>query len=115
RIHGDWALAAAAYNAGSTRVRRSLDRYGARNFWDLASRGDLAAETRHYVPRLYAMTIISRNRSRYGINPAAAGRGFAFDSIHVDRSVSLTQLAQMAGLDQQQLATLNPHLRAGRV
>ncbi len=115
RIHGDWALAAAAYNAGSTRVRRSMEQYRARNFWELATRGDLAAETRHYVPRLYAMTIIGRNRSRFGLPPAPLASGFAFDSIHVDQPVSLAELARMTGLDEAQLTTLNPHLRAGRV
>jgi membrane-bound lytic murein transglycosylase D len=113
RVHGDWALAAAAYNAGSTRVLRSLERYAARNFWDLASRGDLAPETRHYVPRLFAITIIGRNRERFGFSPPRVDEGFAFDSVHVDQSLSLSELAAMAGVPEARLVSLNPHLFSG--
>jgi membrane-bound lytic murein transglycosylase D len=113
RIHGDWALAAAAYNAGSTRINRSLSAHGATNFWDLAQRGDLAEETRQYVPRLYAMTIIGRDRQRFGFPPPNPGRSFAFDSIHVDYSVPLAELEQMVGLEPGRLTEMNPHLLRG--
>ncbi|MEX2569717.1 MAG: LysM peptidoglycan-binding domain-containing protein [Gemmatimonadota bacterium] len=114
RIHGDWALAVAAYNAGPGRISRSLERFGARDFWDLARRGDLAAETRQYVPRLYAVTIIGRDRERFGFeSPAAAAQGFAFDSVHVDRSLPLADLAVIGGFEHDALATLNPHLVRG--
>lgn len=113
RVHGDWALAAAAYNAGSTRVRRSMERVGAVDFWDLAYRGDLASETRHYVPRLYAMTIISRDRERFGFDAARPAMTFAFDSIHVDRSLPMEALAGAAGVPLDALSAMNPHLRRG--
>jgi membrane-bound lytic murein transglycosylase D len=110
RAHGDWALAAAAYNAGSGRIGRGIERFGARNFWDLALRGDLAEETIRYVPRLFAMTIIARDRVRFGFPPARIDNGFAFDSIHVDVSVPLSELAGMVGLPEELLASMNPHL-----
>jgi len=110
RIHGDWALATAAYNAGSTRVNRSLQAHGAVDFWDLARRGDLAEETRQYVPRLYAMTIIGRDRERFGFQRRQAQGTFAFDSIHVEYSMPLAELEEMVGLDSGSLTSLNPHL-----
>lgn len=112
RTYNDWALAAAAYNAGSGRVSRSMQRFGARNFWDLAQRGDLAAETRHYVPRLYAVTIIARSPERFGL-PAARPGGFGFDSIQVEYATPLEELARLGGATAEQLARLNPHLLRG--
>ncbi len=112
RIHGDWALAAAAYNAGSGRISRGLQRFGARDFWDLAQRGDLAAETQHYVPRLYAMTIIGRDPGRFGFQQGASAT-FAFDSVHVEYSVPLDELADAGGVSAAVLREMNPHLVQG--
>lgn len=109
-LKGDWALAAAAYNAGSGRITRGLQNFGATSFWDLAQRGDLAQETRHYVPRLFAVTVIARDRQRFGFAPARAGAGFAFDSIQVEYAVPLDELASIAQVKPEVLRELNPHL-----
>jgi membrane-bound lytic murein transglycosylase D len=112
RIHGDWALAAAAYNAGSGRISRGLERYRATDFWELAQRGDLAQETRRYVPRLYAMTIIGRDPGRFGFPPQSLD-AFSFDSLHVEYSVPLQELGEMTGLESDLIAQMNPHLLSG--
>lgn len=112
RAMGDWELAAAAYNAGQGRISRGIRAYEARDFWDLAERGDLADETRHYVPRLYAMTVIARGRDRFGFDRTDAGP-FAFDSIHVELATPLDELARIADLSVDELRALNPHLLHG--
>jgi membrane-bound lytic murein transglycosylase D len=112
-FRGDWALAAAAYNAGSGRINRGLGRFGASNFWELAERGDLAQETRHYVPRLYAVTIIGRDRARFGYPVPGPARGFRPDSIRVDVETPVAELARIASLDVTRLTELNPHLHRG--
>ncbi|HEX8319013.1 LysM peptidoglycan-binding domain-containing protein [Longimicrobium sp.] len=110
-FRGDWALAAAAYNAGSGRINRGLGRFNATNFWDLAQRGDLAQETRHYVPRLYAVTIIAKDPARFGYPaPSGPGERFSYDSIRVDLATPLSVLAQAGNLPVQQLVDLNPHM-----
>ncbi len=113
RIYGDWALAAAAYNAGSGRISRAMQAYGASNFWDLAQRGDLAGETKHYVPRLYAMTIIGRDRARFGFAPSNP-RPFAYDSMLVEYAAPLQELAALGEPTLEQLTSLNPHLHKGQ-
>jgi membrane-bound lytic murein transglycosylase D len=113
RIYGDWALAAAAYNAGSGRISRAMQRFGATDFWDLAQRGDLAAETKHYVPRLYAMTIIGRDRERFGFPSAREHGPFAYDSITVEYATPLAELAALGAPSREELARLNPHLIRG--
>jgi len=113
RIYGDWALAAAAYNAGSGRISRAMQAYGATNFWDLAQRADLAAETKHYVPRLYAMTVIGRDRGRFGISSTPVTAPFAYDSMMVEFATPLQELAGLGQPTLDQLGRLNPHLVRG--
>jgi|GEM_PF-1058961 len=113
-FRGDWALAAAAYNAGATRINRGLGRYNARNFWELSERGDLAQETRHYVPRLFAVTIIGRDPARFGY-PARSAlvRRFHYDSVKVDIETPVAELAKIGNIPATALAELNPHLHRG--
>jgi membrane-bound lytic murein transglycosylase D len=112
-FRGDWALAAAAYNAGSGRINRGLGRFNASNFWELAERGDLAQETRHYVPRLYAVTIIGRDPARFGYPAPATLPRYRPDSVRVDIETPVAELATIANLSAGELATLNPHLIRG--
>ena len=113
RLHrhfNDWSLATAAYNAGAGRVSRGMERFAARDFWDLANRGDLARETRQYVPRLYAVTMAGRNPERFGLPTPRAEATFSFDSVLVSDSVPLSALAELGGLEPAQLERLNPHI-----
>ncbi|HET7234732.1 MAG TPA: LysM peptidoglycan-binding domain-containing protein, partial [Longimicrobium sp.] len=113
---GSWALAAAAYNAGGGRISRGLANYGARDFWDLATRGNLAQETRRYVPRLYAVTIIAKDPARFGYaRPSGLVRRFEFDSVQVDLPTPLPVIARIGTIPLGQLAELNPHLVRGMV
>ena len=66
RAYGDWGLALAAYNAGRTKINRKLRKTKATDFWQLAHAGELSNETRRFVPRVIAMTLILDNPSRYG-------------------------------------------------
>ncbi|HEX8906993.1 MAG TPA: LysM peptidoglycan-binding domain-containing protein, partial [Longimicrobiaceae bacterium] len=112
----DWALAAAAYNAGGGRISRGLSGFGVSNFWDLAERGNLAQETRRYVPRLYAVTIIAKDPARFGYaRPAGLVPRFEFDSMQVDLPTPLPVLARAGSISLAQLAELNPHLYRGTV
>ena len=109
RSLNDWSLAAAAYNAGSGRIGRAMSAFGTRDFWELAQRGDLAAETKQYVPRLYAMTVIGRDRERWGFDRAGSGT-FAFDSIQLEYATPFSEIAKLGDLTVEQLTQLNPHL-----
>ncbi len=113
RMGRDWSLAAAAYNAGEGRINRAMGRYGARDFWDVAQRGNLAQETRRYVPRLYAVTIIGKDPQRFGYPAPTGGRRFAYDSMRVDLATPLTVLAQIGNLAASELVDLNPHMLRG--
>jgi Transglycosylase SLT domain len=70
---GDAALAMAAYNAGASKMRKSLlgigDTANVRDYWYLYRLGRMSAETRQFVPRVIAMMLIDRNRQGYGFEP----------------------------------------------
>jgi membrane-bound lytic murein transglycosylase D len=110
---GDWPLATAAYNAGTGRIGRGLAAVGTSDYWELAERGDLAEETKRYVPRLYAMDIIAHRREHFGFAAPSSGPGFAFDSIQVEYATPLEELAKLGEVSADELARLNPHLLRG--
>jgi membrane-bound lytic murein transglycosylase D len=111
RSFGDWPLAAAAYNAGGGRIRDASARSGASGFWQMVEWGYLPQETRSYVPRLYAVTIIAHDRTRWGFTPRnPASPHFAVDSVQTDLPTPLSELARVGGLTTHELGRLNPHL-----
>lgn len=64
-------LALAAYNLGPGRVKQAItkvveDPIKQRNFWYLYRLRALPAETREYVPKVFAAIIIGRNPERFG-------------------------------------------------
>ncbi|MGH7573018.1 MAG: lytic transglycosylase domain-containing protein, partial [Gemmatimonadota bacterium] len=62
-MFGSWFLAAAGYNGGQGRVGRSMLRDDTENFWELTG---LHSETKNYVPKLIAATIIAKEPEKYG-------------------------------------------------
>lgn len=71
-------LALAAYNVGSTRVRRAVRRVDdplrQRNFWYLYRSRALPRETRSYVPKVIAAILIGRHPERFGFEDQVAQR-----------------------------------------
>ena len=69
--YGSWYLAAAAYNAGPTRVSRALREHaGGRTgdealYWAISMH--LPRETADFVPKLLAAITLARNPARYGL------------------------------------------------
>lgn len=109
-MFGTWPLAMAAYNAGEGKVMRALQKSRADSFWEIAQTKLIRRETKEYVPRFMAATIIAKNPGQYGFiqEPPAPHQ---FEEIIVHRSIQLQSLAVAAGIPFTELSRLNPELR----
>jgi membrane-bound lytic murein transglycosylase D len=110
---GSWYLAAAAYNAGPGRVERVLalhadGRTGDEElYWEVL--GHLPRETREYVPRLVAATILANDAEALGFDPSAVP-AYEYELVFVPGGTRLEAVAAALREDVQVLRELNPHL-----
>lgn len=100
-----WPLTLAAYNAGENTVQRAITRQRTRNFWQLR----LPRETRQFVPKFMAMTIIARDPRRYGFSPPPEAPHDT-EILHVSQPTDIRQIAEAAGTTVKHLRELNPEL-----
>ncbi len=108
----DWALAAAAYNAGLGRVRRTRGNSEA-SYFDLTLAGRLPAETRSYVPLILAASHVARNREYYGFVDIQPDPPLRYDTLTVEGRTRLSALARVGGIPLEELTALNTHLVRG--
>jgi peptidoglycan lytic transglycosylase D len=106
---GDWYLAMAAYNSGAGTVQRAIERTGYADFWELYRRNVLPKETKNYVPIILALTLISKDPARYGIEfePEPPLKS---DAVKPGQPIDLRLVAETIDTDLESLRTLNPQL-----
>lgn len=107
---GSWTLAAAAYNAGNSKISRRLSEQKVDNYYDLL----LNPETSRYVFRILALKEIISNPDKYG---------FVYDNtdlynypetrnILIDTEIpDLADFAKQYGITYKELKLVNPWLR----
>src|SRR6185295_10928065 len=82
------------------------------DFWDMRERGYLPSETSAYVPSFLAAVQIAKAPEDYGFaSPIHTPEHY--ETVDVDRQVSLRAAADLCGVTASELAELNPALRAG--
>lgn len=107
---GSWPLALAAYNAGAGKISRAIQKAGTRDFWKIAQTRYIRRETRQYVPKFMATTIIATNPARFGFRVSEQAV-HQYDEVHLNKSVHLRSLAKETGIPFEELRRLNPELR----
>jgi len=109
-LFGAWPLAMAAYNAGEGKVMRALQKAQAESFSEISKTRLIRRETKEYVPRFMAATIIARNPDRYGFSQEAV-TPHRFEEVIVDRPIHFRAIANVTGVPYEELRLLNPELR----
>ena len=107
----DWYLAMAAYNAGEGKIVRTMEKTGLTDFWQLAASGLLKPQTQNYVPAVIASTLIAKNPAHYGFE-VEYEKPLSYETLPLDRPVSLRHLAAENGATLEELQRLNPELRS---
>jgi len=111
-IFGDWSTVLAAYNCGEGRVLRVIRTQNINyldNFWDLYER--LPRETARYVPRFLATLHVLNNLATYGMDQVVVDQPLEFETVIVDKQISLRHVAGTIGVAEKELTDLNPELR----
>jgi membrane-bound lytic murein transglycosylase D len=107
-FNGDWLLALAAYNAGEGTVSRAIERNQKlglpTDYWNLP----LPQETRDYVPKLLALSEVVMSPDAYGVNLNPIANEPYFQVVQNKQHLDLSQIAEMANLDADELYQLNP-------
>ena len=109
-LFGAWPLAMAAYNAGEGKVLRALHKSQGETFSDISKTKLIRTETKQYVPRIMAATIIARNPDQYGFGQTTAPL-HQFEEVVVNRALHFRAIASASGVAYEDLRLLNPELR----
>ena len=103
-----WPLALSGYNAGEHRVHRAVLRHYSRNFWLLSDKQALPRETRNYVPKFIAAVRIAKDPEKYGFLKLERQKPIQYELLPIPHPISLSQLAEGAGVPFEEMKALNP-------
>jgi len=109
----DWYLATASYNAGEGKIDRAIQRYKTEDFWELAQRRYLRAETKNYVPKLIAATLIAKEPKKYGFHDIQYEDPISYEKVTLEGPLDLRIAAQCAEIDYEEMEAFNPELLHG--
>lgn len=105
---GDWLHALAAYNSGEGRVGRAIRKNKKAgksiDFWSLK----LPAETRDYVPKLLALSVLLNDPELYKIHWPVLANVKRVEQVNVKSQIDLALAAKLAGISVKELYLLNP-------
>jgi len=103
---GDWYLAFAAYNCGETRVKRHINYFKTKNFWELKN---LPKETQNYIPSILAIIFISKNPEKYNFK-INSDPNFEWEIYNINKTVKISDISKCSGIDQKKLKLYNSEL-----
>jgi membrane-bound lytic murein transglycosylase D len=107
---GSWYVAMAAYNCGEGRVRRAIRRHHTKDYWTLARRRALPAETSDYIPKFQAAMKIARNPRSFGFKRVTHYEFPEVRLVKVRARLDLEEIARRHKVSPADLKALNPNL-----
>lgn len=113
-MFGCWRLALSAYNSGENKLNKVLCQEDATEYDDISSSRKLRKETREFLPRFQALTIIAKNPVKYGF--ARLQENFDQETaeyITIEGAYKVSEIAKTLGETEEKLTDFNPALVRG--
>jgi len=110
-MFGDWELALAAYNCGEGCLSRAIARNRAARLATDYAALSLPTETRHYVPKLRAVSHLVLQPERFGLSIDFLPDEAYFQQVKLAHPMEARSVARLAGMDLEEFLTLNPGYR----
>ncbi len=109
-IYQDWNLVIAAYNCGPGNINKAIRRAnGETDYWKIYSY--LPRETQGYVPGFIAINYIMTYYCDHNICPMETNIPSDTDTIQINRRLHFRQIADLCGVELDQIKSLNPQYK----
>lgn len=113
-MFGSWDFALAAYNAGEGKIGRIMNATGYKSFWDVISHKKIKRETKEYVPRFVAATIIAKNPKEFGFENIQTDNLLEeTEKVLLPPKTTLKSVAKAIDVDIEIIKELNPAIKNG--
>ena len=108
KIHSDWNLALASYNAGPRTISKAIKRSGGyKNYWNL--RPFLPRETANYIPSFIATMYILEYAEEHGIDiKKLPNTKPKTDTIYVKNQISFEHISSFLNISKEIIKQYNP-------
>ena len=108
KIHSDWILALASYNAGPRTISKAIKRSGGyKNYWNL--RPFLPRETANYIPSFIATMYILEYAEEHGIDiKEPPNTKPKTDTIYVKNQISFEHISSFLNISKEIIKKYNP-------
>lgn len=111
-MFNSWPLALAAYNAGEGRVMKAMRKTKTDDHWGLLlETKKLRRETREYVPKFIAASLIALEPQKYGFDDFKYQKPINYTEVEIESPVDLKVIARAAETDLETIKALNPELK----
>lgn len=110
-MFGSWNLAMAAYNAGEGRIMKALNRTKAEDYWSLLPTDQIRKETKDYVPKFIAASLIADRPQHYGFDNLEFHPPLSYETVTLNSPIDLEVAAKCAEVPIEVIKDLNPELK----
>jgi membrane-bound lytic murein transglycosylase D len=111
KMFGSWNLAMAAYNAGEGKILRALNKNKSDDYWSLLNTRYIKNETKNYVPKFIAASLIASNPGDFGFDDLDYHAPLQYEKVTLTSPVDIEVIAECTETSVEVIREMNPELR----
>ena len=114
-LFGSWHLALASYNAGESRINKTVFNVRSRDFWSLVKDKKIPSQTAEFVPKIIAAIRIAKDPVNYQFYTLDYKPPIEFKEIEISEPQSLRNLAGLLKVSEKSLHDLNTKYKTDHI